>query len=65
MRFLKYDCDFSFSLRLFFGNGRLIKEQKFQENEARISLKDLPAGFYIYEITNRKGFYETGKVILR
>ena len=52
-----------FVFRLFLSNGKLIEENRFQENDFRIDLVNYPTGIYIYEITDNKGFSEQGRIV--
>lgn len=52
-----------FTLRLFFSNGKLIEEKRFQENEFTIDLLSYPPGIYVYEIIDNKGFSEQGRIM--
>ena len=53
-----------FTFHLFFGNGQFAEELRFHEHSARIDLQRYPAGIYLYEISNNKGFHEQGRIIV-
>lgn len=52
-----------FTFRLFLSNGKLIEEKRFQENELKVDLLNYPAGIYIYEIYDFKGFSKKGRIV--
>jgi hypothetical protein len=54
-----------FTLRLFGGNGKLLKQQQFSENEFQTGISDFPPGIYMYEIFNSKGYYENGRIVVK
>lgn len=54
-----------FIMQLFLGNGKLIKQIVFHENEFTLDMSHFPSGIYLYKIHNNKGFSEQGRILVR
>jgi len=53
-----------FTFRLFSEGGKLVDQLNFNQNTFEMNLSNHPAGAYIYEVTNRDGWREKGRVVI-
>jgi hypothetical protein len=54
-----------FTWRLFMGNGKPVAEKRFNSQQYRVDMGGYPAGVYLYEITDQKGFIEKGRIVVK
>lgn len=54
-----------FTLRIFLPNGKALEEKRFHQNDFQFDFTSYPTGIYLYEIINKQGFQQTGRIMVK